>query len=238
MKRKIILSVFFVLLFCQCGQASFLDLLQDTLKQAGESGINKGKIDQGLKEALNVGIKNATRYLGKDNGYFTNAAVKILLPEEVRKAESVLRAVGFGPKLDEFTLSMNRAAEKAAPLARDIFLNTITDMSFDDANKILKGGNTAATDYLKTRTYDQLLELFQPAVRRAMNSYHVTQQYDAISGKVKNLPLVGKAIDPDVNRYVSEKALDGLFYTLAQEETSIRTNPKARVTTLLKEVFK
>lgn len=238
MKRKIILSVFFVFLLCQYSQASFLDLLQDTLKQAGESGISNGKIDQGLKEALNVGIKNATRYLGKNNGYFTNSAIKILLPEEVRKTESVLRALGFGPELDEFTLSMNRAAEKAAPLARDIFLNTITDMSFDDANMILKGGNTAATDYLKTKTYDKLLDLFQPAVRKAMNSYQVTQQYEAISGKVQKLPLVGKAIDPDVNRYVSEKALDGLFYTLAQEETNIRTNPKARVTTLLKEVFK
>ncbi|PKN20298.1 MAG: DUF4197 domain-containing protein [Deltaproteobacteria bacterium HGW-Deltaproteobacteria-6] len=238
MKRKIIWSVFFVFLFCQYNQASFLDVLQDKLGQAGTGGISNGKIDQGLKEALNVGIKNATRYLGKNNGYFTNAAVKILLPEEVRKAEPVLRSIGFGPELDEFTLSMNRAAEKAAPLARDIFLTAITDMPFDDASRILKGGNTAATDYLKTKTYDKLLELFQPAVRKTMNSYQVTQQYEAISGKVQSLPLVGKAIDPDVNRYVAAKALDGLFYTLAQEETSIRTNPKARVTSLLKEVFK
>jgi hypothetical protein len=238
MKRKIILSVLFIFLICPYCQASFLDLLKDTLDPAGAGRTSDGKIDLGLKEALNVGIKNATTYLGKNNGYFTNSAVKILLPEEVRQAESVLRGIGFGPELDEFTLSMNRAAEKAAPLATEIFANAITDMSFDDANKILRGGNTAATDYLKTQTYNRLLELFQPAIRKTMNQYKVTQQYDAVNRKVQNLPLVGKVINLDVNQYVSEKALDGLFYVLAQEETNIRTNPKARVTTLLKEVFK
>lgn len=238
MKRKIIVAVFFALLFCQSSQASLLDVLKDTLDNAGTSETGKGKIDLGLKEALHVGIKNAVTALGKNNGYFTNQAVKILLPDEVRQAERVLRGIGFGPELDEFTLSMNRAAEKAAPLAADIFANAITEMSFADANKILRGGNTAATDYLKTKTYDRLLTLFQPVVRKTMSQYKVTQQYDAINSKVQNLPLVGKVIDLDVNRYVSSKALDGLFYVLAQEETDIRTNPKARVTSLLKEVFK
>ena len=238
MKRKIILSVLFVFLFCQYSQASFLDLLKDTLDSAGATKTSSGKIDLGLKEALNVGIKNAIHYLGRNNGYFTNQAVKILLPEEVRQAESILRGVGFGPQVDEFTLSMNRAAEKAAPLAADIFSNAIAEMSFDDANKILRGGNTAATDYLKGKTYDKLLELFEPAVRKTMSQYKVTERYDAITGKVKNLPVVGKTINLDVNQYVSSKALDGLFHVLAQEETNIRTNPKARVTDLLKDVFK
>ncbi|MEE9911987.1 MAG: DUF4197 domain-containing protein [Deltaproteobacteria bacterium] len=238
MKKKIILGVLFAFLFCQYSQASFLDVIKETLDSAGGTKTDKGKVDLGLKEALNVGIKNAITSLGKNNGYFTNQAVKILLPEEVRQAESVLRGVGFGPEVDEFTLSMNRAAEKAAPLAADIFANAITDMSFDDANKILRGGNTAATDYLKTKTYQKLLTLFQPAVRKTMNQYKVTQQYDAINNKVQNLPLVGKVINLDVNQYVSTKALDGLFYVLAQEETNIRTNPKARVTSLLKDVFK
>ena len=238
MKRKVILSVFFVFLFCQYSQASFLDAIKDTLDSTGSTRTSTGKVDLGLKEALNVGIKNTIKYLGKNDGYFANSAVKILLPEEVRKAESVLRGVGYGPQLDEFTLSMNRAAEKAAPLAADIFSNAITDMSFDDANKILRGGNTAATDYLKGKTYDKLLTLFQPAVRKTMGEYKVTQQYEAIAGKVQNLPLVGKAINLDVNQYVSSKALDGLFHVLAQEEKNIRTNPQARVTDLLKEVFK
>jgi hypothetical protein len=238
MKIKIILSTLFVLLLCQPSQASFLDLLQDTLNTKSATTSGDGKIDKGLKEALNIGIKNTIKYLGKNNGYFANSAVKILLPEEVRTTETVLRGIGFGPQLDEFTLSMNRAAEKAAPLATDIFSNAIADMTFDDADKILRGGNTAATDYLKTKTYNKLLELFEPAVRKTMSEYKVTQQYEVINGKVQNLPLVGKVINLDVNQYVSSKALDGLFHVLAQEETSIRTNPKARVTDLLKDVFK
>lgn len=238
MKRKILWSVLFVFLLCSLSQAAFLDVLKDTLESVSSKKTGDGKIDLGLKEALKVGVKNSIAYLGKENGYFSDQAVKILLPSEVQKAEKVLRGVGFGPQVDEFTLSMNRAAEKAAPLAADIFANAISEMSFDDANKILRGSNTAATDYLKNKTYDKLLGLFEPAVRKTMNDYQVTQQYNAIAGKVQDLPLVGKAVHLDVNRYVSSKALDGLFYMLAKEETNIRTNPKARVTDLLKEVFK
>ncbi len=238
MKAKILGSVFFVFLLCSTAHASFLDALKDALNAAGTPTAQSGKIDLGLKEALNVGVKNAVNYLGKNNGYFANSAVKILLPDEVRQMESVLRNVGFGPRLDEFTLSMNRAAEKAAPLAADIFANAIAEMSFDDATKILQGGNTAATDYLKNKTYSQLVTLFEPAVRKTMSEYKVTQQYDAITGKVQKLPLVGQVINLDVHQYVSEKALDGLFHVIAAEETNIRTNPQARVTSLLKEVFK
>ena len=238
MKRRIILGIFIIFLFCQYSQAAFLDVLKDTLNTVNSTKTSDSKIDLGLKEALNVGVKNSINYLGKNNGYFANQAVKILLPAEIQKAEKVLRGVGFGPQLDEFTLSMNRAAEKAAPLAADIFANAISEMSFDDANKILRGGNNAATDYLKGKTYSKLLTLFEPEVRKTMGEYKVTQQYDAITGKVQNLPLIGKAINLDVNQYVSGKALDGLFYMLAKEEADIRTNPKARVTSLLKEVFK
>jgi hypothetical protein len=238
MKNKLFFSVIFVLLLCNYSYASFLDAVKDTLSTKSVTKSADGKIDLGLKEALNVGIKKTIKFLGKNNGYFANSAVKILLPEEVRKTEKVLRGIGFGPQLDEFTLSMNRAAEKAAPLAADIFSTAITEMSFDDANKILRGGDTAATDYLKSKTYNKLLDLFGPAVRKTMNEYNVTQQYEAINSKVQNLPLVGKVINLDVNNYVSSKALDGLFYTLGKEETNIRTNPKARVTSLLKEVFK
>ncbi len=238
MKKKITLSILIVLVCCSLSQASFLDTLKSTLDRTGAVKTGDGKIDLGLKEALNIGAKNAVGYLGKNNGYFANQAVKILLPQEVRQAETVLRGIGYGPQLDEFTLSMNRAAEKAAPLAADIFAKAIADMSFDDANRILRGGNTAATDYLKTKTYDHLLTLFGPVVRQTMSQYKVAQQYETISGKMQNLPLVGKTLNPDVNRYVSAKALDGLFYMLAQEETNIRTNPQARVTGLLRDVFK
>lgn len=238
MKKKIILSIVFVLFLYQYADASFLDKLKEALDSVTLTKSTNQRIDLGLKEALNVGIKNSINYLGKNDGYFTDPAVKILLPEEIRKAEPFLRNVGLGKQMDEFTLSMNRAAEKAAPLAAGIFAKAINNMTIDDAQKILRGGNTAATDYLKTKTYDDLLKNFQPEVRKTMSEYKVANKYEEISGKVQKIPFVGQIVDLDVNRYVTSRALDGLFYVLAKEETEIRTNPKARVTALLKEVFK
>lgn len=237
-KKVVTGSLILVFWIVAQGHASFLDVLKDALDQTAAKTSQTGKIDLGLKEALQIGITNAIKYLGKKDGYFGDAAVKILLPEDVRKVEKAMRTIGLGSELDEFTLSMNRAAEKAAPLAADIFSEAIAGMSFDDASRILRGGNTAATDYLRNKTYDRLFALFEPAVRQSMNEYGVTRQYDAIAGQVKNLPVVGKSLSLDVNRYVAAKALDGLFLVLSREETEIRTNPKARVTDLLKEVFR
>jgi len=237
-RKKMILSVFFVLFCCSYTFASLPDAPKDTPDTGNKTKSGETKIDLGLKEALKVGIKNSIKALGKNNGYFANSSVRIMLPEEIRKTESILRGVGLGPQLDEFTLSMNRAAEKAAPLAADIFADAIVDISFADAMKILRGGNTAATDYLREKTYDKLLALYKPTVRKTMNEYKVTQQYDLIAGKARKLPRIGHAVNLDIDHYVSCKALDGLFLMVAQEETAIRTNPKARVTSLLKEIFK
>ena len=238
MAKKAAWGIILVFFLCSYSQASFLDVLKETLGTVTTKTASEGRIDLGLKEALNVGIKNSIAVLGKENGYFANQAVKILLPAEVQKAEKVLRTAGFGPELDEFTLSMNRAAEKAAPLAAGIFADAIKDISFDDAQMILNGSNTAATDYLKNKTYDKLLTLFEPAVQKTMGEYQVVRQYNEIAGKLKSIPLVGSIINPDMGNYVSAKALDGLFYMLAKEEEQIRTNPEARITKLLKEVFK
>lgn len=238
MKKSAVLSVVLILLLGLYAHASFLDVLKETLSTTTQTQATGGKVDLGLKEALNVGIKNTINYLGKKDGYFGNTAVKILLPEKVRKLEPALRGIGYGPQIDEFTLSMNRAAEKAAPLAADIFSTAITDMTFEDASKILRGGNTAATDYLKAKTYNKLLDKFQPEVRKTMGEYKVTQKFDALNAKAKNIPIVGQAVNMDVNHYVSSKALDGLFLMLSKEETNIRTNPQARVTDLLRDVFK
>jgi hypothetical protein len=237
-KKSLIFIILFVFIMCNYGYPDLLDALKDNLNVTSSTKSTSGKIDLGLKEALRVGIKKAIKSLGKNNGYFANKNVKILLPEDIRKMEAVLRGIGVGPKLDEFTLSMNRAAEKAAPLAADIFSTAITEISFDDASKILKGGNTAATGYLKTKTYAKLLALFQPTVRKTMNDYKVTKKFESINDKVQTVPYVDKLPNIDMNKYVSSKALDGLFYILGQEETNIRTNPKARVTALLKDVFK
>lgn len=238
MKKYFIVSIIISLCLCQQGHASFWDPLKETLNTATQTQATGGKVDLGLKEALNIGINNSIHYLGKKDGYFGNAAVKILLPEKARKLEPALRGIGYGPQIDEFTLSMNRAAEKAAPVAADIFSNAITAMTFEDANKILRGSNTAATDYLKEKTYNQLLDKFQPEVRKTMGEYNVTQQFEVLNTKAQNIPLIGQAVNLDVNHYVASKALDGLFLILAQEESNIRTNPQARVTDLLKDVFK
>ena len=201
--------------------------------------LNDVKIGSGLKETLKVGTENTIKLLGKNDGYFSNQAVKILLPDNIKKMEPTLRKIGLGPKLDELILSMNRAAEKAAPGAADIFSSAIADMSFDDVQKVFKGGNTAATDFLKAKTSDKLLAQFQPTVGKAMEEFAVTKKSEEILSKAQTIPFVGKyAQGIDMNKYVSSKALDGLFKVLGQEEQKIRTDPTARVSSLLKDVFK
>jgi hypothetical protein len=241
MKRTTIcfLTGIYVLSLCWCAQAGLLDGLSAKLKSASTTSLSDTQIGAGLKEALSVGIKNTIALLGKQDGYLGNPAVKILLPAGIQKADPLLRKAGFGPKLDEFVLSMNRAAEKATPLAADIFASALTDMSFADAEKILKGGNTAATDYFKATTSKKLLQAFQPTMHTAMDNYAVTKNYEDIMGKLKTIPLAGTLAGKiDIEHYVASKALDGLFTTLGQQEAKIRTDPQARVTTLLQDVFK
>jgi hypothetical protein len=158
------------------------------------------------------------------------------MPEKLRNLEKGLRAVGYGPQVDDFVLSMNRAAERAAPFAKEIFWNAIGEMTFDDARKILSGHETAATDYFKTKTTGKLTTAFKPVVDKAMNEVGVTRQYKELVGRFQAIPFV-KTESFDIDHYVVTKALDGLFYVLGEEEKKIRTNPAARVTHLLKEVF-
>jgi hypothetical protein len=206
------------------------------LASPGAKTLGDDKIISGLKEALSIGTENTANLTGNTDGFLKNEAIKILLPEKLQSMDKALRLAGFGSRVDEFVVSMNRAAEQAAPLAKPIFKDAVTNMSFDDARKILNGGNTAATDYFKGKTRDQLATAFKPEVEKTMNQVGVTTQYKQLVGQYTTLPFVkGPAFD--VDDYVVGKSLDGLFYTLAQEEQKIRTNPAARVTDLLKEVF-
>jgi hypothetical protein len=189
-----------------------------------------------LKEALSVGTKKAVTQVAKPGGYLENEAIKILLPPNLRSAEKVLRAAGQGPKIDEFIASMNHAAESAAPEAANIFADAVKQMSIDDARKILNGSNTAITDYFKSKTSAQLATAFRPHVEAAMSKNGVTQKYQALAGQAPKLPFLNSS-SLDINSYVVNKALDGLFYMLGQQETQIRTNPVARSTALLKQVF-
>jgi hypothetical protein len=241
MNRKIVSGAFaavFILTFVSFAHAWSLDWFKDKLKGASATKLSDTQVGAGLKEALKVGIENTIKQTSAQNGYLDNSLIKILMPENMKNAEKVLRQVGLGPKIDEFVLSMNRAAEAAAPVASDILAGAVTDLSIDDAQKILKGGNTAATDYFKQKTFTQLLDAFQPAVRKSMDNYAVTKKFQEITGKAQTLPFVSNfASGLDLNKYVSTKALDGLFAVLAQQEQKIRTDPAARVTDLLKQVF-
>jgi hypothetical protein len=201
-----------------------------------ESGLSDAKIGSGLKEALKIGTENAVGFTGKKDGFFLNQAIKILMPEKLRTFEKGLRAVGYGPQVDDFVLSMNRSAEKATPFAKQIFWDAIGEMTFEDVRKILSGNNTAATDYFKGKTTNKLTDVFKPIVSNAMSEVGVTRQYKELVGRYESIPFVKKETF-DLDQYVVTKALDGLFHMVGEEETKIRKNPTARTTDLLKEVF-
>ena len=213
-----------------------LDELLRGLGIGQPKGLSEAKIGSGLKEALKIGTGNAVNLTGRLDGYFMNEAIKILMPEKLKTMEKGLRAIGYGPKVDEFILSMNRAAERAAPGAKKIFWDAIGEMTFDDARKILAGSNTAATEYFKAKTTDKLTVAFKPIVNQATNEVGVTRQYKELVGKFQTIPFM-KSESFDLDQYVVTKGLDGLFYMVGEEEKKIRTNPAARVTDLLKEVF-
>jgi hypothetical protein len=230
-----LIVVAFVILFSVPAQAQ-LDQLEKRIGINDASGLSETKVASGLKQALQVGSENAVKIVGKPNGYFGNQAIKIEMPKDLHLLESGMRELGFGPKIDEFILSMNRSAEAAAPAARKIFIDAILAMSFEDAKRILSGDNTAATQYFKEKTTGQLTEAFTPVVKKTMGENGVVKQYDALTEQYKNIPFA-KSQSLDIDHYVVSKALDGLFYELGEQEKQIRTNPAARTTDLLKEVF-
>ena len=213
--------------------------LEQVFKKLGlgkRNELSDEKITSGLKEALRVGTDNAVRSTGRPDGYFGNEAIKVLMPEKLRTLEKGLRAIGYGPDVDEFVLSMNRAAERAAPHAKAIFWDAILELSFEDARQIFSGGETAATDYFRDKTTDKLVGAFTPVIEEAMDEVGVTRQYNQLVGRARAIPFL-KSEFVDINEYVVSKALEGLFYVLAEEERKIRKDPAARITELLKEVF-
>ena len=198
--------------------------------------LSDSKIVEGLKQALEIGTANAVKIVSMVDGYYKNPQIKIPLPQTVQKAESVLRAVGYGPKVDELSLSMNRAAERAAPKAKALFRDAVKGMTFEDARQILKGSDDAATRYFEDKTQGRLQELFTPIVHTAMQQVGVTRTYQQLYAKINTIPYADR-LKLDLDAYVTGKALDGLFYMVAEEERKIRKDPAARVTQLLKEVF-
>jgi hypothetical protein len=200
------------------------------------ASLDEGTIASGLKQALSVGTKNAVALVSKVDGYFGNAAIKILLPEKIQGMAEMAGKLGFQKQVDDFILSMNRAAEKAAPKAASQFAAAIKAMTVEDARKILSGGDTAATEYFRSKTSSKLYDEFKPDISSSMQQVGVARAYQNLVGKVPETPFT-KPGSMDLDDYVTTKALDGLFHMVGQEEQKIRTNPAARTTDLLKKVF-
>ncbi len=233
MSRIAVLGLFFCTALLH---AQFLRIPGFGGKANHAAGLDDAMIGSGLKEALSVGTQKAVRLVAKPGGYLDNEAIKIVVPQNLRTVEKVARGLGQGAKVDEFVASMNHAAETAAPEAETIFAEAVTEMTIDDARKLLNGGDTSITEYFKSKTSARLATAFRPHVEAAMSQNGVTQQYQALVGQVSWMPF-GNSSSLDINTYVVNKALDGLFYMLGQQEKQIRTNPAARTTALLKQVF-
>ncbi len=203
---------------------------------ANSSALTTGDISSGLKEALQIGATNAAKQLGAENGFFGNAALKILMPPEAQKIEKKLREYGMGSQVDDAILSMNRAAENASQSAAPIFINAIKGMSITDAVNILKGTDTAATGYLREKTTTDLTTAFKPVIQESLDKVDATSKWATIVNLYNEIPFI-KKINPDLAGYVTDKALSGMFLSVAEQEKKIRKDPLAQTTDILKKVF-
>lgn len=233
----IIVGLFFIAVAASNAAAGWTDVIKNTLDSAsGGNQLDNSEIVNGLKEALEIGTSQAVQLAGQENGYLGNPDIKIPLPESIAKTEPLVRAAGMGDQLDAFVLSMNRAAESAAPEARSIFWDAIKKMQIDDAQRILDGRDNEATLYFQDKTTEQLTAVFKPLVHQAMQETGVTQQYHALQSGAETIPFLSEWL-VDLDDYVTSQALEGLFFLVAEEEAKIRQDPAARVTDLLQKVF-
>lgn len=231
---KISFLIFFVFLY-SCSSAQINKLIKDVT--SGQIPLSQDEVAEGLKEALEQGIVKGTDLASKTDGYFKNDLIKILLPEDAQKVEKTLRNMGLGSEVDRALLAINRGAESAAIEAKPIFVNAIKQMNIQDAIGILKGDATAATDYLKRTTNAQLVELFKPKIQASLDEVGATKYYGDLANSYNKIPLTKQKVNPDLNGYVTQKAIDGLFVLIAEEEKNIRENPLGRTSDLMKKVF-
>lgn len=247
--KKIIVSFFITCFVYMQANAQFGGILNKIIKQdsTGKVVINKNvssnigsdlsneDIISGLKEALRVGTDSSSKKLGKIDGYFADAAIKILMPAEAVKAEKTLRNLGMGSLVDKAILSMNRAAEDAATGVGDIFWNSIKQMSIADGLTILRGSDTAATAYLKNTTTNELVTKFRPVIDSSLAKYNATKYWADVFSAYNKFSV--KKVNTDLTAYVTERALNGLFFNIGLQEQKIRKDPAAQVTGILKKVF-
>lgn len=203
---------------------------------AGLDSITNTEAVRGLKQALNDGSAAAVARLGVENGYFANPKVKIPLPPSLQRVESGLRAFGMRRQADELVLAMNRAAEAAVPEAKQLLVDAVKKMSVQDAKGILGGGDTAATDYFRRTTRTQLSQRFLPIVKRATDRVGLAQQYNALAGQGVALGLV-KEDQASIESYVTQKALDGLYFMIGEQEKAFRRDPVGASSSIVRKVF-
>lgn len=203
---------------------------------SNHSNLSESQIIQGLKEALKVGTNNAVGIVSKTDGYLKNPSIKIPFPPEAKNVEYAVRQVGFDKQANDFIKALNRAAEDAAKSATPIFVQALNEMTFSEAKKILKGNETAATQYMANKTTDNLVKAFKPIVQKSIEKTEVTKYWQTVAQKYNQLPLTQK-VNPDLELYVTNMAIEGLFKMIGEEETKIRKDPAARVNDILKNVF-
>ena len=205
------------------------------VKTGNSSSLSNDEIVAGLKEALSVGASNSSNKLSAADGFFRDAAVKILMPAQIQKVERKMRVLGMGKLVDNAVLSMNRAAEDASKSAAPIFLNAIKGMSITDALNILRGTDTAATGYLRKTTSNPLTEAFRPVIETSLAKVDATKYWKEVFSVYNKFS--SEPVNTDLSAYVTEKSLYGIFFYVAEEEKKIRKDPAARATDLLKKVF-
>jgi len=221
-------------------QAGFLDTIKGAISDHDipAAGLTDSEVARGLKQALEKGTERAVNKAGRKNGYWKNRDIRIPLPGSLATAAKMLDGIGMGSLTSDLQLRMNRAAEAAVPLARPIFIDAITAMRLADVQQIWKGPDDAATRYFERKTKDKLSKSFAPMVHKELERARTIQSYQKFSSRYADIPFVGQTLNFNLDSYVTDKALDGLFSTLAKEEANIRKNPAARTTDLLKRVFK
>ena len=228
-----------VLSLSACTTAQINQTIGEVNKAMGgtaEKPLTTAEVGDGLKEALVNGISKGADLVSITDGYFKNPEIKIPFPPEVQKVEKTLRDIGLGSEVDKFVMTLNRGAEDAAKQAKPIFVSAIKSMTIQDAWAILKGEDNAATEYLRRTTSTQLKDAFKPVIQNSLNKVNATKYYGELVTRYNKIPLVEK-VNPNLDDYATDKAIEGLFVMIAKEEKNIRKDPVARTTELLKRVF-
>ncbi|MEM7561841.1 MAG: DUF4197 domain-containing protein [Pseudomonadota bacterium] len=230
--------IYLTLLFSltACSEKDLRKTIEIINASVEEVPLTREEVSAALKDSLSKGISKASIVAGANNGYLGNPELKIQFPEDARKVEDALRKIGLGSEVDRFVQQLNRGAEAAAVKAKPIFIKAITSLTIQDAFGILNGSQDAATQYLIRTTGDELYSQFLPVVGNTLDEVKATRYYDDIVERYNEIPGVRK-VNPDLDDYATEKAIDGLFLLVAKEEANIRANPRARTTQLLKRVF-